>query len=79
MNREGLKRLWDRFGDPGDVAYEAKVRSRTPWYLFVSLTVGAPVQSTDTYSAGAVTCSQAVCAACDDRADKGFRGREDQG
>jgi hypothetical protein len=40
VNREGLKRLWDRFGDPGDVAYEAKVRSRTPWYLFVSLTVG---------------------------------------
>lgn len=26
VNREGLKRLWDRHGDPGDVAFEAKVR-----------------------------------------------------
>ncbi|KAJ9092045.1 hypothetical protein QFC20_007476 [Naganishia adeliensis] len=29
VNREGLKRLWDRFGDPGDVAYEAKSNLRT--------------------------------------------------
>jgi DNA ligase-1 len=25
--RDVLKRLWDKWGDPGDVAFEAKVRS----------------------------------------------------
>ncbi|KAJ9101148.1 hypothetical protein QFC21_003366 [Naganishia friedmannii] len=29
VNREGLKRLWDRCGDPGDVAFEAKSNLRT--------------------------------------------------
>ncbi|KAJ9110669.1 hypothetical protein QFC19_001498 [Naganishia cerealis] len=29
VNRDGLKRLWDRHGDPGDVAFEAKSNLRT--------------------------------------------------
>lgn len=29
VGRDVLKRLWDRYGDPGDVAFEAKVSIRS--------------------------------------------------
>lgn len=55
VGRDVLKRLWDKYGDPGDVAFEAKVSiwseqghslalkytdSKPVWFVHVSRTFG---------------------------------------